>query len=129
MKRTLLLAGIACFSLFTAKAQLANTKWKGTLKLPTQDGTLAPFGVTWDFQKDTASILYDSGNIPDVMVYWADKDMITFKKVSGSVPCDTAAVLTCSYQIKNDQLFLKQTQDACKVRSQVDASQPFDRVK
>jgi hypothetical protein len=63
------------------------------------------------------------------MVYKADAATVTFRKVSGGVPCDTIALLTCSYKIKSDQLYLKLIRDACKARSQADASQPFDRVK
>ena len=152
----LLLAAIIVFSLFTASAQvpnpaganpptanslhtganqatnpLANTRWKGILRLPTDDGTLQPIGIIWNFQPDTASIIYDNGMQPDVMTYKADPDKstLTFRKVSGGVPCDTVALLTVSYSIKNDQLFLKMIQDDCKPRSHADASQPFDRVK
>ncbi len=53
MKKTLLLAAITCFSLLTAHAQLANTRWKGTIKIPSDDGTLKPFGMTWIFLPDT----------------------------------------------------------------------------
>ena len=93
------------------------------------DGTLSPQGVIFAFQKDTASVSYDNGSAPDVMLYWTKNNMISFKKVSGDVPCDTTALLTCSYEIKNDQLFLKRIQDACKARAAADASQPFDRIK
>jgi len=129
MKKTLLLAGIACCSLFTATAQLENTKWKGTIILPSKSGGISPFGVTWDFEKDTARLIYDNGMMPEVMVYRVDKDTVTLKKVSGSVPCDTTAIATCSYQIKNDQLFINSVRDPCKARGAVDTSQPFDRVK
>ena len=131
MKRTLLLVAIASLTLLTAHAQLANSKWKGIIKIPAQDGTLQPMGVTWSFQMDTTTITYDNGMQSDVMIYKADADKstLTFRKVSGGVPCDTVALLTCSYQIKNDQLFLKMIQDACVARSHADASAPFDRVK
>ena len=129
MKKTLLLTAIVCFSLLTVKAQLANTQWKGIIKIPTEGGEIRPFGVTWNFQQDTASLIYDLGITTDVMIYKAEKNTITFRKVSGDVPCDTTALLTCSYEIKNDQLFLNRTQDACKARAAVDASQPFSRVK
>ena len=160
MKKLLLLAAIAAFSLLVAPAAnaqvpnpagtppfasthhaganplagtnpLANTKWKGTIRLPMEDGTLQPVGIMWDFQPDTATILYDNGMQPDVMVYKvdADKNTLTFRKVSGGVPCDTVALLTVSYQIKNDQLSLKMIQDDCKPRSHADASQPFERVR
>jgi hypothetical protein len=129
MKRTLLLAAIACLSLLTANAQLANSKWKGVIKIPAQDGTLQPMGVTWSFQQDTTTITYDNGMQSDVMIFKDDKTTVSFRKLTGGVPCDTTALLTCSYQIKNDQLFLKMIQDACAARSHADASAPFDRMK
>ncbi|HEY4110355.1 hypothetical protein [Puia sp.] len=129
MKKALVLTAIVCFSLLTAKAQLTNSKWKGVLKIPNDNGDLMATPVTWDFSNDTATVSYDNGNVPDVMTYKVEKNAISFKKVSGNVPCDNDMVLVCSFEIKNDQLFLKQIQDACKARATVDVSQPFDRVK
>jgi hypothetical protein len=129
MKKALFLTAIICFSLIAAEAQLANTKWQGAIKIPSENGSLVTTPVTWIFQKDTASVNYNSGGDPDVMVYKVEKNIITFRKVSGNVPCDTVALLTCSYEIKHDQLFLTRIQDACTARAEADASQPFDRVK
>jgi hypothetical protein len=129
MKKTLALAAVICLSLLTAHAQLANSKWKGIIKIPAEDGTLQSMGVTWSFQKDTTTVTYDNGMQPDVMLFKDDKTTVSFRKVTGGVPCDTTALLTCSYQIKNDQLLLKMIQDACVARSHADASAPFDRVK
>jgi hypothetical protein len=130
MKKTIALTIIVCMSLITAKAQLANTKWKGIVKIPSQSGVLEPYGMIFEFQQDTARVIYDNADMGiEVMAYTADGATVTFRKISGGVPCDTIALLTCSYKIKNDQLYLKMTRDACKARSQADASQPFDRVK
>jgi hypothetical protein len=75
-------------------------------------------------------MIYDNAEMePEVMTYKSTKDKIMFKKVSGSVPCDNIAVLTCSYTIKNDQLSFSLVSDQCKARAQADASQPFTRVK
>jgi hypothetical protein len=38
-------------------------------------------------------------------------------------------MLTCTYSIKSDQLFLTKVSDDCGPRGHADASQPFDRVK
>jgi hypothetical protein len=131
MKKTALLTAFVCFSLLTAHAQLANTKWTGMVRIPTDStGTLRPYGVTWIFTSDTASMIYDIPEMgTEVMTYKTAKDKIMFKKVSGGVPCDTIAVLACSYAIKNDQLSLSRISDQCKPRGQADASQPFTRVK
>jgi len=108
---------------------LANSIWRGIIKLPTEGGELVPVPITFNFSKDTAAIIYDNGNTPEVMTYQVEKNTISFKKVSGNVPCDSTTVMVVSYEIKNDQLFLKLIQDACKARAAADASQPFDRVK
>jgi hypothetical protein len=131
MKKTALLTAIICFSLLTASAQLANTKWKGTIRIPADSiGTLRPFTVNWVFGNDTAWMTYDDPEMgTEVMAYKADKSQIMFRKISGGVPCDTIAILTCSYMIKNDQLSFNMVSDQCKPRSHADASQPFTRVK
>jgi hypothetical protein len=128
MKKILALTIILCFSLLSVKAQLANTKWKGTIKIATKNG-LAPTGVILLFTTDTLSVIYDNGFVPDVMTYTETNGKVTFKKISGGVPCDTTALMVASYQVKNDQLWIKAIQDECKVRGQGDISAPFDRMK
>jgi hypothetical protein len=131
MKKIALLTSIVSLSMLTASAQLANTKWKGMIRIPADSvGTLKPFGVTWAFTKDTATVTYDDNVMElEVMTYKAAGEKVMFKKVSGSVPCNNTDLLTCSYSIKNDQLLLKLVSDDCKPRGHADASQPFDRVK
>jgi hypothetical protein len=131
MKKIVLLTSIVCLSVLTASAQLVNTKWKGMVRIPADSvGTLRPFGITWVFTRDTATVTYDNNEMePEVMTYKASGQQLLLKKVSGSVPCNNTDLLTCTYSIKNDQLFLKMISDDCKPRSQADASQPFDRVR
>lgn len=134
MKKTALLAVIVCLSLLTAclttHAQLANTKWKGVINIPMENGSLQPFAVTWLFGMDTVRLIYDNASMEsDVMTYKESKGTIAFKKVSGGAPCDSSAVLSCTYEIKNDQLSFKRISDACEARSHADASQPLDRIK
>jgi hypothetical protein len=131
MKKIALLMSIVCLSVMTVSAQLTNTKWKGMIRIPADSvGTLKPFGVTWTFTKDTATVTYDDNVMePEVMTYTTSGQQLMLKKVSGSVPCSNTDLLTCGYTIKNDQLFLKMVSDDCKPRSHADASQPFDRVK
>jgi hypothetical protein len=110
---------------------LTNTKWKGMIRIPADSvGTLKPFGVTWTFSKDTATVTYDDNVMePEVMVYKTKGQQMMLKKVSGSVPCNNTDVLTCTYSIKNDQLLMTRVSDECVPRGHADASQPFDRVK
>ncbi len=130
MKKTSLLTVIACLTMFMAKAQLDKTKWQGTMKLPMQGGKMVDFQATLEFHQDTLTVTYDGGKLPpDVMVYSGDKNGFTIRKVSGGVPCDTEALGKVGYEIKNDQLFVKQLGDACAARGAADLSQPFTRVK
>jgi len=129
MKKIIALTSILCSFLLAANAQLENTQWKGTIKLPTREGDMAAVKVTWDFQKDTMKVIYDNGMPTDVMTYKMEKGTVTCLKVSGSVPCDNQTPCLCAFQIKNDQLFISRIQDACKARASADISQPFDRVK
>jgi hypothetical protein len=121
---------VICCSLFTANAQLSDTKWQGTVKLPSQNGTFNPFLTTWSFQKDTLTITYPEGTLPqDIMTYGEEKNVISIRKIAGGVPCDGDAVGKYAYEIKNDQLLIRKLEDACPVRGSVDLSQPFTRVK
>ena len=131
MKKIALLMSIVCLTALTASAQLTNTKWKGMIRIPADSvGTLKPFGVTWTFSKDTATVTYDDNVMePDVMTYQTKGQQMMLKKVSGSVPCNNTDVLTCTYSIKNDQLLMTRVSDDCVPRRHADASQPFDRVK
>jgi hypothetical protein len=131
MKKIALLMSIVCLAMLTASAQLTNTKWKGMIRIPADSvGTLKPFGVTWTFTKDTATVTYDDNVMePEVMTYKTKGQQIILNKVSGTVPCNNADLLTCTYSIKSDQLFLTKVSDDCAPRGHADASQPFDRVK
>lgn len=131
MKKTAVLTAIVCLTMLTASAQLANSKWKGIVRIPSDSiGTLKPYMVTWTFTRDTATMLYENIEMPpEVMTYTTKGNKIMFKKVSGDVPCNNTDLLTCTYSVENDQLTFKMVSDACKARSQADASQPFDRVK
>ncbi len=129
MKRISLLTAIICLSIFTTKAQLANTKWQGTIGIPMQSG-VQDFQATWDFGKDTLSVSYSGGKmLTDVMTYSEQNKVVTVQKVSGGVPCDNSAVGKFSYEIKNDQLVITKISDECPARKAADISQPLSRVK
>jgi hypothetical protein len=130
MKRIFVSAVIICLSVLSAKAQLANTKWEGPIKIPMEAGKMQEFQTTWDFGQDTLTVTYAGGTLPtDVMVYSEENKVVTIRKVSGGVPCDNSAVGKVSYEIKNDQLFIGKISDACAARGAADVSQPLSRVK
>jgi hypothetical protein len=129
MKKIPLLIAIISLFAFTAKAQLVNTKWQGTIKLPMQGG-MVDFQTVWNFQKDTLSVEYTGGKLlTDVMTYSEDnKKIVTIRKVSGGVPCDNNDAGKFSYEIKDDQLFLTKIEDACAARGAADVSEPLKKV-
>jgi hypothetical protein len=129
MKKSILLTAVVFFTLLGAKAQLANTKWQGSIKIPMQDGVMTPFATVWEFKQDTIIVTYAMGKLPtDVMSYTEDKGVISIRKVSGGVPCDNDAVGKFSYEIKNSQLFIHKLEDACDARGHADVSAPLDKV-
>src|SRR5450631_884202 len=104
MCKIILSSAILCLCFFATHAQLAGTKWEGTIKIPMQDGQLHPFAVVCSFQNDTMSMAYPLGNLPtDVMAYTEKDNIVSIRKVSGGVPCDNTAIGKYSYEIKNDQ--------------------------
>ncbi len=130
MRKMLLSAAILCLSFFAAHAQLAGTKWGGTIKIPMQDGQLHPFAVVCSFQNDTMSMVYVLGKLPtDLMVYSEKDNILSVRKVSGGVPCDNTQIGKYSYEIKNEQLFLTKIEDACAARGAADISQAFVKMK
>ena len=131
MKKIFLLTTIIGSFLISAQAQLANTKWHGTIKIAARNGSLVPMETTWDFHQDTLYVIYTAGALPtDVSAYSEDNNkVISVHKVSGGVPCELSDIGKYSYEIKNDQLFITKISDACAVRGAADISQSFDRVK
>jgi hypothetical protein len=130
MKKELFLTTVVSLILLSANAQLAGTKWQGTIKIPMDNGVMQPFQSTWYFQNDTLTVVYEGGKLlPDVMAYTEDKNIVTVHKISGGVPCDNTAAGKISYSIKNDQLFITRISDACPARGSADLSQPLDKLK
>jgi hypothetical protein len=130
MKRTSLLTAIICLCIFTTKAQLANTKWQGAIGILLDGKNPSDVQTIWDFHQDTLNITYPEGKLPtDVMSFSEDNKIITVRKISGGVPCDNSAVGKFTYEVKNDQLFIKELEDACPARASADLSRPLSRAK
>ena len=131
MKKIPLLITIFSLSVFTAAAQLANTEWQGTIRLPMQDGKMVDFQTRLEFSRvDTLTIVYTGGKLlSDVMTYSEDNNkIITIRKVSGGVPCENSEVGKFSYALKDGQLLLTKIEDACAARGAADVSQPLKKV-
>lgn len=106
----LLLTVLSC----SVKAQLANTRWKGVLKLDND------VNVTFDFGKDTLTVAnIDDGVLIETMTYTATKTTFTLIKTSGQSDCDNSTPGKYSYGIKDNILSISLIEDACEDRSSV----------
>jgi len=103
-----------------AKAQLAGTKWTGTMLVPEATS------VSFDFKKDTLNlIINDSGEIVETMTYTVKDDIITIKKLEGHSPCDEGSLAVLKYAIKNDLLTVTVVSDACDDRKGAWPTEPM----
>ena len=102
------------FAAFNAHAQLANTKWKTTLKIDEEVPTL------FDFGKDTLKLTRSANGAGiENMTYTISDSTLTLKKTEGQSDCDNDVVGKYTFSIKGDQLSFKLLSDACYDRSSV----------
>ena len=93
------------------KAQLANSKWKGVLKLDN------PVNVSFNFGKDTLTVLnLDENTVLETMIYTSTSSKFTLKKISGQSDCESSTVGKYKYQIKGKSLVMTVDEDACNDR-------------
>lgn len=105
-----------------SKAQLANTKWGGTMFVPTEAK------VTLIFKQDTLLMwINDMAMVGETMTYTSKDSTITLNKVSGNSPCDSAA-FTLKYHIVNNMLYISNLIDACDPRVQAWPTTPFAKL-
>ncbi len=94
------------------KAQLANSKWKGVLKLDD------PVNVEFDFGKDTLTVLnLDKNTVLETMIYTATSSTFTLTKISGQSDCESSTIGKYKYQIKDKTLLMTVDEDACNDRA------------
>ncbi|MCW3115261.1 MAG: hypothetical protein JWQ40_4833 [Segetibacter sp.] len=94
------------------KAQLANTKWKGTLPL---DG---PVNVSFNFAKDTLVVMnLDQNSMVESMTFTATNSTFTVMKTSGQSDCVNSTVGKYKYEIKNNGLLITLVEDPCDDRA------------
>ncbi|HEX8278287.1 MAG TPA: hypothetical protein VF540_06310 [Segetibacter sp.] len=94
------------------KAQLANSKWKGVLKLDN------PVNVAFNFGKDTLTVLnLDENTVVETMIYKVTASTFTLTKISGQSDCESSVVGRYKYQIKDNSLLMTVEEDACDDRA------------
>jgi hypothetical protein len=113
---------IACLS---AKSQLTNHKWEGSINM---DNQATP--VTLDFKKDTVdAVVTANGELIEKMVYTAKNGVVTFKKVTGRSECGTDITGKYKFVIKNDAVTLTVTEDICGDRAGALDNSTWKKVK
>jgi hypothetical protein len=112
MKKIILLLFVT-FGALVSHAQLAKTKWKGTLQLDN------PLEVIFDFGKDSLFVYTVADNSALETMTFTDADkVLTIKKVFGQSDCnDTEGKY--KYEIKNGELIFTLVSDECAGRSTV----------
>lgn len=106
---TLIVIFVACN--FNAKAQLSNTKWKGTLDV--QGG----MDVVFNFGNDTLDVsAAESGETFETMKYTTTDSVLTLVKLYGQSQCDSTPG-NYKYVIINNELTFSLISDSCNDRS------------
>lgn len=96
------------------KAQLANSKWNGIIRI--NDNV----NVTFDFGKDTLTVFnLDENSIIETMAYTATNSTFTLLKISGQSDCDDVTAGKYKYGIKDKTLVITLVEDPCGDRAPV----------
>ncbi len=125
MKKTLF-AAIALMLIGTmAHAQLANTRWTGSINAPD------PLPVIMLFKSDTliVHVANDPTAIVETMKFSEKDGKMTINKLGGSSPCSETTAGTYSVVVVNDGLTIKPLTDDCAERAAAFPPEPFKRVK
>ena len=98
----------------TVKAQLANTRWKDTLKLDN------PTEVIFDFGEDTLVVTaVADGSLIETMTYTVEGSVFTIKKINGQSDCDASVLGKYKFDIKGKDMYVTLVSDDCNDRSSV----------
>lgn len=125
----LLFGGAASLSGAQAQNSLANTAWQGTAVQ-----LYWVMDVVLQFDKDTIRMYSVPDNVLpetkllETMTYTTKGDTLTWKKASGSSPCDEQTPGTWRYTIRNNEMTLNRVDDACEGRSNAFTDKPFKKV-
>ncbi|GAB3800617.1 hypothetical protein GCM10028819_26270 [Spirosoma humi] len=118
-----LLLGASLTATAQVKTQLANTAWQGTVE------TSKVVDVVLRYGADTTTMYTVADKqLLETMTYTIKGDTLTWKKVSGTSPCDTQAIGIYQVVIKNDEMVLKPLKDDCPLRSGSLLPKPFKKI-
>lgn len=106
---------------FNAKAQLSNTKWKGTLNI---NGGM---DVSFNFSNDTLDVSStESGESLEMMKYTTTDSLLTLVKLYGQSQCDTTAG-KYKYVIAGNEMTISVISDDCLDRSGAIGTMKLDK--
>jgi hypothetical protein len=123
MKQSILLL-LLFTAVISAKAQLSNSNWKGTIQ---GDQTI---DVVFHFNNDTLKVEnIGEASTLEVLTYAAKDSIVTFQKVYGQSECDTIAIGHYKYTISKDEIAFTLVEDACEQRSAVLNNSKWTKVQ
>jgi hypothetical protein len=106
-----LLLGSTSFAQNTVNP-LKNTRWKGTVNVPTPTGAIIAF--------DEGKIVFretENDSPIEELSYTIEGNILMMKKTAGGSPCTENQVAKMSFEIVKDTLVLKVIADDCEIRS------------
>ena len=122
MKKALFFLLVA-FASVTVRAQLKNTKWKGTIQT---DNTI---DVVFNYKSDTLEVSSagDGSNI-ETMTYTVKDGVMSLRKVYGQSSCDATSTGKYKFEIKEGVLFLTQVSDVCNDRTSALSNSKWTKI-
>ncbi|MGH2566113.1 MAG: hypothetical protein ACRDE5_16460 [Ginsengibacter sp.] len=112
--KKIILVSLISFITVGVNAQLANTKWKGTLNLD------SPTDAIFSFSGDTLDVLNAIDNSSMETMRFTIKDsVLTLQKLFGHSQCDTSTIGSYKFNVTGDDMTLKLMSDACDDRAEV----------
>ncbi|WP_461453491.1 hypothetical protein [Mucilaginibacter sp.] len=119
--KTFLISLVLISGSLISKAQFANTKWTGTMMVPSEQQ------VELSFKKDSLYINIEESPV-ESMTYKVKDSLITVNKVDGKSPCELGP-FTLKFSLQGDKLFIKDISDSCDERKNAWTSDPFTKEK
>ena len=112
------------FAFINGKAQLQNTKWRGTITLDTE------IDVVFNYKNDTLDVVsLADGSSLESMTYTSTDSVLNLKKINGQSNCDNSNMGKYKFSIKDDVLYLELLSDICDDRSSVLSNSKWTKTK
>jgi hypothetical protein len=111
-------------AVISAKAQLANTRWKGSIQA---DETI---DVVFHFNNDTLKVEnVGDASLIEVLTYFTKDNLVTFQKIYGQSDCNASEKGQYKYEIKNNEINFMLIEDVCNQRSAVLNNSKWTKVQ